>query len=50
MISLRVTSVVKWILYKIILVVSQRRAHFREFYGTHAIFLQVILMVNVVSY
>ena len=33
------TSVVNWILCKIILVISQRRANFRQFNGTHAIFL-----------
>ena len=46
MISQRVTSAVKWILYKNILVISQRQAHFRQFNGTHVIFLEVILMVN----
>ena len=49
MIGRRVTSVVKWILCKIILVISQRHAHFRQFNGTHAIFLEVILMVNMLS-
>ena len=42
----RVTSVVKWVLHKIILVISQRQAKFN---GTHAIFLQVILMVNMLT-
>ena len=51
MIGRRVTCVVKWILCKIILVISQRQTHFSQFNGTHAIFLLVILMVNnVVSY
>ena len=36
-------------LYKIILVISQRQAHFRQFNGTHSIFLQVILMVTMLS-
>ena len=49
MIGRRVTSVVKWSLYKIILVISQRQAHFRQFNGMHAIFLQVILMLNMLS-
>ena len=51
MIGRRVTSVVKWILCKIIfkLVISQREAHFRKFNGTHAIFLKVILIVNMLS-
>ena len=49
MIGRRVTSVVKWILCKIILVISQRQAHFRKFNGMHVIFLQVILMVNMLS-
>ena len=40
----RVTSVVIWILYKIILVISQRQAHFCQFNGMHAIF-----MVNMLS-
>ena len=49
MISQRVTSVVKRILYKITLVILQKQAHFRQFNGMHAIFLQVILMVNMLS-
>ena len=49
MIDRIVTSVVKWILCKIILVIPQRQAHFRHFYGMHAIFLKVILMVNMLS-
>ena len=49
MIGRRVTSLVKWILCKIILVISQRQAHFRQFSGVHAIFLYVILMVNMLS-
>ena len=39
MIGRRVLSVVKWILSKIILVISQRQTHFRHFNGAHAIFL-----------
>ena len=35
----RVTSVVKWILCKIILVISQSEAYFRQFHGTYAIFM-----------
>ena len=46
MIGRRVTSVEKWILCKSILVISQRQAHFRQFNGTYAIFLEVIYMVN----
>ena len=46
---LRVTSVVKWILYKLFLAISQKQAHFGQFDGTDAIFLQVILMVNIFS-
>ena len=38
MIGRRVTSVVKLIMCKIIIVISQRQAHFRQFDGTHAIF------------
>ena len=49
MIGHRVTSIVKWILCKIILVIPQRQAHFRQFNGTHAIFLSVILMENMLS-
>ena len=49
MIGRRVTSVVNWILCKIISVISQRQAHFRQFNGTHVIFLLVILMVNMLS-
>ena len=49
MIGRRVTSVVKMILYKIILEISERQAHLRQFNGTHAIFLQVVLMVNMLS-
>ena len=37
---------VTWILHKIILVISQRQANFCQFNGTHAIYLLVILMVN----
>ena len=39
MIGRSVLSVLKWILSKIILVILQRQAHFRQFNGTHAIFL-----------
>ena len=39
MMGWRVTCVVKWILCKIILVISQRQAHFRQYNGMHAIFL-----------
>ena len=39
MIGRRVTSVVKRILCKIILVISQRQAHFCQNNGMHAIFL-----------
>ena len=46
MIGRRVTSTLKWILCKIILVIPQKQAHFRQFNRTHAIFLSVILMVN----
>ena len=49
MIGRRVISVVKWNLYNIILVISQRQAHIRQFNGTHAIFLQIILMVDMLS-
>ena len=45
----RVTSVVKWILCKIILVISQRQAHFRQFNRTHAILLYLFSMVNMLS-
>ena len=49
MISTTVTSIVKWISCKIIIVISQRQAPFRQFIITHAIFLLVILMVNMLS-
>ena len=49
MIGRTVTSIVKWISCKIILVISQRQAHFRQFNRIHAIFLLVILMVNMLS-
>ena len=42
----RVTSVVKWILFKIIKIIPQRQAHFRQFKGTHAIFLEVNFVLN----
>ena len=41
MIGRRVTNVVKWILCKVILVISQRQAHFRQFNGTHATFCEL---------
>ena len=41
MIGRRVTSFVKWILCKIILVISQRQAHFRQFNGTLATLTQM---------
>ena len=49
MIAKTVTSIVKWILCKLILVISQRQAHFCQFNRAHAIFLLVILMVNMFS-
>ena len=49
MISRTVTSIVKWISCKIILVISQNQAPFRQFNRTHAIFLLVILMENMLS-
>ena len=49
MIGRRVTSIVKWISCKVFLVIPQRQAHFSQFNGTHAIFLSVILMVNMLS-
>ena len=49
MIVRTVTSIVKWISCKTILVISQRQAHFCQFNRTHAIFLLVILMVNMLS-
>ena len=50
MIDRTITSIVKWILCKIILVISQRQAPFRQFNRTHDIFLLVILMVNMLSH
>ena len=49
MIGRTVTSIVKWISCKIILVITQRQAHFCQFNRTHVIFLLVNLMVNVLS-
>ena len=49
MIGRTVTSIVKWISCKIILVISQGQAQFHQFNRTHAIFLLVILMVNMLS-
>ena len=47
MIRRKVTSIVKWVSCKIILVISQRQAPFRQFNRPHAIFLLIILMVNI---
>ena len=49
MIGRTLTSIVKWILCKIILVIPQRQAPFRQFNRSHAILLSVILMVNMLS-
>ena len=49
MIARRVTSVAKWTLCRIISVISQNQANFRQFNGTHATFLLVIFMVNMLS-
>ena len=49
MISRTVKSIVKWISCKIILVISQRQAPFCQFNRTSAIFLLIILMVNMLS-
>ena len=49
MIGRTVTRMVIWISCKIILVILQRHAPFRQFNRTHAIFLLVILMVNMLS-
>ena len=49
MIGRTVTSIVKLISCKIILVISQRQAPFCQFNRTPAIFLLVILMVNMLS-
>ena len=49
MIGRTVTSIVKWISCKINFEISQRQAPFRQFNRTHAIFLLVILMVNMLS-
>ena len=38
MIGRTVTSIVKWIPRKIILVISQRQAHYRQFNRAHAFF------------
>ena len=46
MIGRTITSIVKWISCKIILVIPQKQAPFRQFNGTHTIFLSVILLVN----
>ena len=44
MIGRTVSSSVKWIPCKMILVISQRQAPFRQFNRTHAIFLLFILI------
>ena len=49
MTGITVTSTVKWVSCTSILIISQRQAPFRQFNGTHAIFLSVILMVNMLS-
>ena len=49
MIGRTVTSIVKWISCKIILVISQRQALFRQFNRAPSIFLLVILMINILS-
>ena len=49
MICITVTSIVKRTSCKIILIISQRQAPFRQFNRPHAIFLLVILMVNMLS-
>ena len=48
MIGRTVTSTVKWISCKIILVMSQRQAPFCQFNRTHAIFM-LFFMVNMLS-
>ena len=49
MIGRTIASIVIWISCKIILVKPQRQAPFRQFNRKHAIFLLVILMVNMLS-
>ena len=49
MIGRTVTSILKWISCKIILVMSQRQAPFRHSNRAHAIFLLFISMVNMLS-
>ena len=49
MIGRSVTSFVKWISCEIIIVIPKRQAPFHQFNRTHAIFLLVILMVNMSS-
>ena len=49
MIGRTVTSIVKCILCKIILLLSQRVAPFRQFNRRDGIFLSVILMVSMMS-
>ena len=49
MIGRTVTCIVKWISCKIILVISQSQAPFRQFNRTHAILLLGILMLNMLS-
>ena len=50
MIGRTITNIVKWISCKIILVIPQRQAPFCQFNRSHAIFLSVILMVNMLTY
>ena len=49
MIGRTITSIVKFILCKIILVIPQRQTPFRQFNETHANFLSIILIVNMLS-
>ena len=49
MIGSIVSSILKWISCKIILVISQRQAPFRQFDRSNAIFLLFILLVNILS-
>ena len=44
-----VTSIIKWISCKIILVISHIQAPFRQFIRAHAIFLLVFLLINMLS-
>ena len=49
MIGRTIASIVKWILCKIISVIPQRQASFRQFDVSDAIFLFLSLMVNMSS-